>query len=157
MYVYFVYNLSVLIVIHLIMDDSDVISGYGRFHYQLLALCGWALSSDAIEILSISFVLPPAMCQLQLSDSSKGWLNSAVFLGMMFGGYIWGTLADMWGRRYVLILSLSLNSLGGLMSSFAQTYWLFLLLRIVSGIGYVNINWLLYEGIYVNKIVNTTC
>ncbi|KAK2164521.1 hypothetical protein LSH36_62g00013 [Paralvinella palmiformis] len=116
-------------------EDLTAKIGYGRFHYCLLALCGWALSSDAIEILSISFILPPATCELSLSDSSKGWLNSAVFLGMMLGGYIWGTLADMQGRRSVLMFSLSLNSLGGLMSTFAQSFWLFLLLRIVSGIG----------------------
>jgi VNT family MFS transporter (synaptic vesicle glycoprotein 2) len=90
-----------------------------------------------------------------LSDSDKGWLNSCVFLGglnglhmwpdnyvwaffflgMMVGGYLWGTLADLHGRRAVLLWSLALNALGGLSSSFAQEYWLFALLRFVSGIG----------------------
>jgi hypothetical protein len=63
--------------------------GYGKFHYRLLALCGWALSSDAIEILCISFVLPSATCELNLSDSDKGWLNSCVFLGGLNGLHMW--------------------------------------------------------------------
>ena len=57
---------------------------------------------------------------------------------MMVGGYLWGTLADIHGRRTVLLWSLTMNAIGGLASSFAETYWLFLLLRIVSGIGYVH-------------------
>lgn len=131
----------------------EIFSGYGKFHYLLLALCGWALSSDAIEILCISFVLPSATCELNLSDSDKGLLNSCMFLGedsllficvlnmvflckgMMFGGYLWGTLADFRGRRAVLLWSLALNAVGGLSSSFAQEFWLFALLRFVSGIG----------------------
>ena len=59
-----------------------IVTGYGMFHYKLLALCGWALSSDAIEVLAISFILPPATCDLGLSNSDKGLLNSSVFCGM---------------------------------------------------------------------------
>ncbi|KAI0209926.1 Synaptic vesicle glycoprotein 2C [Lamellibrachia satsuma] len=116
-------------------EAAVAVTGYGWFHYQLLALCGWAVSSDAIEILSISFILPPATCDLHLSDSDKGWLNSSLFIGMMVGGYLWGTLADVVGRRTVLLWSLTMNALGGLASSFAHVYWLFLLLRVISGIG----------------------
>ena len=56
-------------------------TGYGCFHYKLLLLCGWAVSSDAVEILGISFILPAATTELELSDSDKGWINSSVFLG----------------------------------------------------------------------------
>ena len=42
------------------------------------------MSSDAIEVLAISFILPPATCDLGLSNSDKGLLNSSVFLGMDF-------------------------------------------------------------------------
>ena len=35
---------------------------YGRFHYWLAVVCGWANASDAIEILCISFLLPSAEC-----------------------------------------------------------------------------------------------
>ena len=54
---------------------------------------------------------------------------------MMFGGYIWGTLADIYGRRAVLLCSLSVNGLGGLASSLSQSFPVFLILRFISGIG----------------------
>ena len=61
----------------------NTFSGYGRFHYSLLLLCGWALSSDAIEVLSISFVLPAATCDLQLTSTDKGWLTAVIFIGKL--------------------------------------------------------------------------
>ena len=137
-------------------------------------------------MLAISFILPPATCDLGLSNSDKGLLNSSVFLGvffrlnynmakkrkkitaliisstkfyqtiinlelniiifslyfnffigMMIGGYIWGTLADIYGRRYVLLWSLTVNGIGGLSSSLSQSFPVFILLRFISGIGYV--------------------
>ena len=56
-------------------------AGYGKFHVLLLALCGWAVSSDAIEVLSVSFMLPSAQCDLKLSSGDKGWLNAIIFGG----------------------------------------------------------------------------
>ncbi|XP_064595783.1 synaptic vesicle glycoprotein 2A-like [Liolophura sinensis] len=108
---------------------------YGRFHLLILALCGWAVSSDAIEVLSVSFLLPSATCDFGLSSTDKGNLNSVIFLGMIVGGYFWGSLADKAGRRTVLLGSLTVNGLGGLASSVAQSFWLFLLLRFISGVG----------------------
>ena len=72
---------SILAIYSSVLLNSIVFLGYGAFHYKLLALCGWALSSDAIEILSISFILPPATCEMELTNTMKGWLNSSVFLG----------------------------------------------------------------------------
>ena len=57
---------------------------------------------------------------------------------MMFGGYVWGSMADISGRRKVIIYSLAVNGLFGLASAFAQSYWLLLLLRFLSGFGYAN-------------------
>jgi len=116
-------------------EEAITRTGYGYFHYGLLLLCGWALSSDAIEVLSLSFILPPATCELSLSSHNKGWLTAIIFVGMMFGGYIWGCLADIYGRRYVLLWSLTVNGFGGLAASFAPNFTSFLILRFISGIG----------------------
>ena len=41
-------------------DSALDLAGYGRFHYWLAFICGWANASDAVEILCISFLLPSA-------------------------------------------------------------------------------------------------
>ncbi|XP_061193561.1 synaptic vesicle glycoprotein 2C-like [Saccostrea echinata] len=118
-----------------VYEDAIKQTGYGKFHWLVLILCGWAVSSDAIEVLSVSFMLPSAEKDLKMSSEDKGWLNAIIFVGMMIGGYFWGSLADHHGRRTILLGSLTVNGLGGLVSSTSQVFWLFLLARFISGIG----------------------
>lgn len=110
-------------------------AGFGLFHWLLLVVCGWANASDAVEILCVSFLLPTARCDLLLSSSDMGLLTASIFLGMMVGGYMWGYLADQRGRRRVLFMSLTVNGVFGGLASVAPWFWLFLLLRFISGIG----------------------
>ena len=110
-------------------------TGYGRFHYWLLLVCGWANASDAVEILCISFLLPSAECDLQLSPSRKGWLSAILFVGMMIGGYVWGSLGDTLGRRRVLINAMLVNAVAGILSSFSQEFYFFMIFRFISGVG----------------------
>uniref|UniRef100_A0AAY5KCL3 Major facilitator superfamily (MFS) profile domain-containing protein n=1 Tax=Esox lucius TaxID=8010 RepID=A0AAY5KCL3_ESOLU len=110
-------------------------AGFGFFHGILLVVCGWANASDAVEILCVSFLLPTARCDLNLSSSDMGFLTASIFLGMMVGGYLWGYLADQRGRQKVLVISLTVNGVFGALASFAPWFWLFLILRFISGIG----------------------
>ncbi|XP_051545165.1 synaptic vesicle glycoprotein 2B-like isoform X2 [Myxocyprinus asiaticus] len=110
-------------------------AGFGLFHWLLLVVCGWANASDAVEILCVSFLLPTARCDLQLSSGDMGVLTASIFLGMMVGGYFWGYLADRRGRRSVLVVSLAVNGTFGAVASLAPSFWLFLLLRFFSGFG----------------------
>uniref|UniRef100_A0A3Q4HQ47 Synaptic vesicle glycoprotein 2 n=1 Tax=Neolamprologus brichardi TaxID=32507 RepID=A0A3Q4HQ47_NEOBR len=113
--------------------EEAVERAFGLFHWLLLVVCGWANASDAVEILCVSFLLPTARCDLQLSSSDMGLLTASIFL-MMVGGYMWGYLADQKGRRRVLIVSLTVNGLFGGLASLAPWFWLFLLMRFISGI-----------------------
>lgn len=56
---------------------------------------------------------------------------------MMIGGYLWGGMGDALGRRNVLFFALLLNGIFGVASSFAQTFSVLLVCRIISGIGQV--------------------
>ncbi|XP_051917436.1 synaptic vesicle glycoprotein 2C isoform X2 [Hippocampus zosterae] len=116
-------------------EEAVEAAGFGWFHWLLLLVCGWANASDAVEILCVSFLLPSARCDLLLSSSDMGLLTASIFLGMMVGGYVWGYLADRRGRRNVLVVSLSVNGLFGALASAAPWFWLFLLLRFISGVG----------------------
>ena len=111
--------------------------GFGLFHCCLLLVNGIALSSDAVEVLSISFVLPVLYKpeEFGISDAESAVLSSIIFLGMLFGSYFWGSLADIAGRRTTLLFSLALSGLFGLASAFAPTFWVFILLRFCSGFG----------------------
>ncbi|XP_050688040.1 synaptic vesicle glycoprotein 2A-like isoform X2 [Eriocheir sinensis] len=108
---------------------------YGMFQYWLILIGGFANASDAIEILCVSILLPAAECDLHMTSADKGWLSAMAFIGMMVGGYVWGCLGDIYGRRNTLVISLLVNGISGLASSFVQTFPAFLFLRFVSGLG----------------------
>jgi VNT family MFS transporter (synaptic vesicle glycoprotein 2) len=117
----------------------------GAFHLVLIAVCGWAIASDSVEIQCISFVTPQLDSSnynqtggryvLRLDKSQEGVLDAIIFLGMMVGGYMWGSLSDMIGRRSCLITSLTFNGVFGLASAFSPSYAVFLLFRFLSGVG----------------------
>jgi hypothetical protein len=62
-------------------EEALIKIGFGRFQYLLLFVCGLANASDAVEILCVSFVLPAAECDLNLTSADKGVLNAITFLG----------------------------------------------------------------------------
>ncbi|RXN12482.1 synaptic vesicle glyco 2B-like protein [Labeo rohita] len=114
-----------------IMEDC----GHGRFQWTLFVVLGLALMADSVECFVVALVLPSAEKDMCLSHAEKGMLGLIVFLGMMFGAFIWGGLADKVGRRKCLIVVLAMNCISAFFSSFAQGYGFFLFFRLFSGIG----------------------
>lgn len=81
----------------------------------------------------MSFILPSAQCDLHLNTQTKGWLNSIIFIGMMTGAYVWGSIADTIGRKKVLIVISIMNALCIVASSFSQSFAVFMIFRFLNG------------------------
>ncbi|KAI5724660.1 hypothetical protein M8J77_005623 [Diaphorina citri] len=109
------------------------LTGYGKFHYFLLIVCGFVSTSEEMDVISMSFILPSAQCDLELNTHTKGWLNSIIFIGMMAGAYLWGSVADSIGRKKVLIVISFMNALCILASTLTQSYTFFMLFRFLNG------------------------
>lgn len=114
-------------------EQAIELTGYGKFHYILLAICGLVSTSEEMDVISMSFILPSAQCDLNLNTQTKGWLNSIIFIGMMVGAYFWGSLADSLGRKKILIVISFMNGICIVASSFSQTYEWFMLFRFLNG------------------------
>lgn len=114
-------------------ETAIELTGYGKFHYILLGICGLVSTSEEMDVISMSFILPSAQCDLNLDTQAKGWLNCIIFIGMMFGAYFWGSLADSLGRKKVLIVISFMNAASIVASSFSQNYEFFLVFRFING------------------------
>ncbi|KAJ8669065.1 hypothetical protein QAD02_000324 [Eretmocerus hayati] len=114
-------------------EQAIELTEYGKFHYFLLAVCGFVSTSEEMDVISMSFILPSAQCDLKLDTQAKGWLNSIIFIGMMAGAYAWGSVADALGRRKVLIVISFMNALCIVASSFSQSFELFMFCRFLNG------------------------
>ncbi|GJQ73922.1 hypothetical protein Trydic_g18856 [Trypoxylus dichotomus] len=83
--------------------------------------------------MGMMFIIPAAVCDLELDLTAKGVLASISFLGVVSSSHLWGFLADTKGRRNVLLISMILGFLTSLLSSIAPSAWLFILVRYFNG------------------------
>lgn len=86
-----------------------------------------------METMGMMFIIPAAVCDLDLDLTSKGLLASISFLGVVSSSHIWGFLADTRGRRNVLLTSMMLGFLTSVLSSLAPNAWSFILIRYLNG------------------------
>lgn len=114
-------------------EEALIQTKFGKFHFMLMTVCGLIYLNTAVGITILSFVLPSATCDFQMTSKDKGLLTAAPMLGMVIGSYFWGCLADTRGRKYALIAALLLDGLCGLLSSISQFYSLFLFFRFCNG------------------------
>ena len=121
----------------LLLDDVIEGIGVGRFHYELLLLCGLGWMSDGVEKCCLSYLLPILQTSWGLETWQLGLLSSTMGVGQCLGAAFWGCLSDRIGRRHGFLLSLSSTFVLGLVTCAAPAYWTFLLLRfgVAFGIG----------------------
>ncbi len=116
-------------------DDAIQEAGFGRFQTKLMIICGLGWAADAMEVLLISFALPAIGQEWNLTNTQKGLLGTAIFLGMLAGALVWGRLSDLFGRKVGFISTIAIDSLFGLLSAFAPSFAWLLVLRTLTGFG----------------------
>lgn len=52
---------------------------------------------------------------------------------MVVGGFLWGMIGDVIGRKKVLVILLGLTALMEIMSAFTLTYWSLFMVKVISG------------------------
>jgi hypothetical protein len=58
-----------------------VSAGHGKFHVLLSLGCGMCLVAMMSEVFGISFLIPAAECEFNMSSSEKGLLNAIGYIG----------------------------------------------------------------------------
>ena len=107
--------------------------GDGRFQYLVCATCMLGNMADAVELLCLSFVLTELE---QFGGGESGVLSAAIFVGMLFGGWVGGLLADRIGRRPTLQAAVLLNAVfGAATAAVPDSLPWFVCCRVLSGIG----------------------
>ncbi|WP_284461526.1 sugar porter family MFS transporter [Chryseobacterium sp.] len=71
----------------------------------------------------------------QLSDVMTGWVASCALLGCIVGAMYSGKLSDYVGRKKVLMLSGFLFTISSVGTAIAPNLWIFVLFRIIGGMG----------------------
>lgn len=95
-----------------------------------------ALSAlDGYDVLSITFAAPAIASDWGIGKAALGGLLSAGLAGMALGSLVIAPLADIVGRRRLVLGSLALMATGMLLSSFAATLTQLISWRVLTGLG----------------------
>ncbi|KAH0955694.1 hypothetical protein HN011_001947, partial [Eciton burchellii] len=119
-----------------IADFETAISaaGTGKFQYLLILAiipASWASSMDTANM---SMILASAECDLGLSLFDKGVLNAITYVGMVLSGFIWGYLADVKGRKKVILYGYLADGICNVLSGFSQNFGTLVFFKFLSGI-----------------------
>ena len=100
-----------------------------------LALCFCAAIIEGIDLQSMGIAAPGIAPEFHLSKQALGYVLTASPLGLFFGAFIGGRLADFWGRRNALILSIIVFGVFQLATAWASGYPDLLAIRFACGLG----------------------
>ena len=92
-----------------------------RQHWGVAALLALALVIDIMKPASLGFVTPGMRAEYAIGAATVAWLPFAALAGTTAGSFIWGALADVYGRRAAILLSSVMfigTSICGAMPSF---------------------------------------
>lgn len=90
-------------------------------HWMVAGLLALALVIDIMKPASLGFVTPGMRVEYSISSATVAWLPFAALTGTAVGSFVWGALADLYGRRGAILLSSVMfigTSICGAMPSF---------------------------------------
>lgn len=106
---------------------------YYLFFVVFIAAMGGLLFGYHTAIISGALIfLTPAF---ELTVADQGMVVSIILIGAMLGAFCGGDLADRIGRKGAMALTAVLFIVGAGILTFAESYWVVLLGRFISGIG----------------------
>jgi len=108
---------------------------YCSWHLKMRLIISTAWFFDAFDSITIAYVLPPIIGLWHLNPQQIGLLIGIGFAGQLVGAVGFGWLAERWGRRLCMLITLLIFSLGALACAAATSYEALSVLRFIQGIG----------------------
>jgi MFS transporter, putative metabolite:H+ symporter len=107
-----------------------------KAHWIQIGLLSIALVIDVMKASSLGFVLPGMRTEYRLGFSAVAILPFVALLGTTVGSFIWGALADIYGRRAAILLAAVLfvgTSICGAMPSFTWNIVMCFIMGLAAG------------------------
>ena len=89
----------------------------------------------ALDIAIVGPALPAIRAQYQISERTLSWIFSIYVLFNLIGTPLMAKLSDLYGRRSIYILDVSLFALGSLVIALSPSYTIILIGRAIQGFG----------------------
>lgn len=114
-----------------VVDESK----FNSFHLAVVAWCAFIMLCDGYDMVVFGSVIPSLSAEWGITTSTAGFIGSLGMFGSLIGSLVCGILADIWGRKRVIIFCFSLFSLFTCLTGFAQGPTDFAIYRFIGGLG----------------------
>ncbi len=115
------------------MNDALDRAGAGAYQRRLMGIFGLVWAADAMQVLAVGFTAASIAATFGLTVPQALQTGTAFFLGMLLGAIGFGRMADRYGRRRVLIVTVACDAVFGILSIFAPDFTILLVLRFLTG------------------------
>ena len=115
----------------------DVIDEHslGAFQVWTVALCGLVLVLDGLDAQIINYTAPSIAQTMHVAVSRFGTIFSSSLIGLMIAAMASGPIADRWGRKWPVIVSVFSFSAFSLLTARVASFNELWALRFVTGLG----------------------
>lgn len=117
--------------VHQLADDAR----FNRFHGLVLFWCALIIIFDGYDLAVVGIALPSIMKDLGVDPTQAGFMVSAALFGMAFGAIFLGTLADRIGRRWSIVVCITLFSVFTAAAGLTRDPMFFAASRFLAGLG----------------------
>jgi AAHS family 4-hydroxybenzoate transporter-like MFS transporter len=102
---------------------------------RVLILCGLVALLDGLDLQAIGLAAPSIARALHVEPRVFGTVFSAALLGLMFGAFTLGPMADRFGRKRILVASTLTFGIFTIGTAFAGSFTTLLIVRFLTGLG----------------------
>lgn len=108
---------------------------WSRFHTMVTAVLGVGWLLDAFEVNIVGSVLGVIQTVFHLDATQASWVVSIWLIGIMIGAFVFGYLADRYGRKRLFIATLVMYSVFTILTALSPNYTFLMIFRFLTAIG----------------------
>lgn len=110
-------------------------SKYKWFHKLLLGICFFIIMFSGYELSVFGSIVPVVIKEWDVSPTQIGFIGSSAMFGMMFGAIVLSLLADRYGVKKILIVSIFIFNFFIVLATFTDSGLMFGICRFMAGVG----------------------
>ncbi|MFM0557419.1 MFS transporter [Paraburkholderia sediminicola] len=119
------------------VDVQDFINKhpFSGYQWRILLLCFLVVAVDGLNTASMGFIAPALAAHWHVSRAALAPVMSAALFGLAIGALTAGPMADRYGRKTVIVVSVLTFGLSSLLAARAGSLSMMVGLRFVAGLG----------------------
>ncbi len=113
------------------LDNAEL----GRHHFKAMFVSGMGFFTDSYDLFIIGIAISLITPLWRLNNIETGLLGSISLISALIGAFIFGRIADRWGRKKVYGVEAMIMTVGALLSAFSPNFTWLILSRFILGVG----------------------